>query len=101
MKLVCKSIKKKGKRSYYNNLDLKVFEDTIKSVKPLFSDKQKLLERNIVIMEDKSIFSDNAEVSEKLNNFFIEAAQNLEIEPFVSEAAISACEGDMEVIIKQ
>ena len=39
-------------------------------VKPLFSDKQKLLGRNIVIVEGKNIFSGNAEVAEKLSNFF-------------------------------
>ena len=70
---LCVNLLKKEKRNYYNNLDLKVFENNKKfwrSVKPLFSDKQKLLERNIVIMEDKNRLSDNAEVAEKLNNFF-------------------------------
>ena len=78
---LCVNILKKEKRNYYNNLNLKVFENNKKfwkSIKPLFSDKQKLLERNIVIMEDKNIFSDNAEVAEKLNNFFIDAFQSLE-----------------------
>ena len=99
----CVNLLKKEKRNYYNNLDLKVFEDNKKfwkSVKPLFSDKQNILERNIVIMEDKNIFSDNAEVAEKLNNFFIDAVQSLKIEPFASENEISAC-GDIEEIIKQ
>ena len=59
------------------------------------------MERNIVIIEDKNILSDNAEVAEKLNNFFIDAVKSLEIKPFVSEVAISACEGDIEEIIKQ
>ena len=52
-------------------------------------------------MEDKQILSDNAEVAEKLNNFFNDAVQSLEIEPFVSEVAIGACEGGIEEIIKQ
>ena len=94
---MCKSIEKKN---YYNNLDLKVFEDNKKfwkRVKPLFADKRTLFDRNIVIMEDKNIFSENAEVAEKL----IEAVQSLEIEPFVLEAVISVCEGDIEIFIKQ
>ena len=72
----CVNLLRNEKRNYYNNLDLKVFEDNKqfwRSVKPLFSDKQKPLERNIVIMEDKQILSDNAEVAEKLNNYFIDA----------------------------
>ena len=52
-------------------------------------------------MEDKNILSDNTEVAEKLNHFFIEAVQSLLIEPFVSEVAISACERDIIEIIKQ
>ena len=96
---LCVNLLRNEKRNCYNNLDLKVFEDNKQfwsSVKPLFSDKQKLLERNIVIMEDKQILSDNAEVAEKLNSFFIGAVQSLEIEPFVSEVAISVCEGDIK-----
>ena len=65
---LCVNLLKKEKRNYYNNLDLKVFKDNRKfwrSVKPLFSDKQKLLKRNIVIIEDKNILSDNAQVPEK------------------------------------
>ena len=55
------------------NVDLKIFEDNKKfwkSLKPLFSGKQKLLGRNIVIIEDKNIFSGNAEVAEKLSHLF-------------------------------
>ena len=65
---LCINLLKKEEWNYYNNLEIKVFEDNEKfwrSVKPLISDKQKLLERNIVIMEDKNILSDNAEVAEK------------------------------------
>ena len=62
------------------NVDLKVFEDNKKiwkSVKPLFSDKQKLLGRNIVIIEDQNIFSGNAEVAEKLSHLFIKKCKVL------------------------
>ena len=79
------SLLKREKIKYYNNIDLKIFEDNKKfwrSIKPLLSDKQKFLNRNITIMEDDEIFSENPVVAEKLNNFFIVAAQSLEIEPF-------------------
>ena len=75
----------KGKKKYYINPDLKIFDDNKnfwRSVKPLFSDKQKVLDRNFVIVENDKIFSDNKEVAEKLNNFFIDAVENLGIEAF-------------------
>ena len=78
--------------------DNKIFWQTIK---PLFSDKQKLLERNIVIIDNKKVYSDNTVVAEKLNTFFVEAVQCLEIQPYLSEAEINACGGNTEEIIKQ
>ena len=48
----------------------------------MFSDKQKVLDRNTVIVENDKIFSDNKEVAEKLNHFIIDAVENLGIEPF-------------------
>ena len=96
----CVSLLKREKKNYYNNIDLKIFEDNKKfwrSIKPLFSDKQKYLDRNITIMEDDKIFSENPVVAEKLNNFFLVAAQSLEIEPFVLET----CKGSLDEIIKQ
>ena len=49
----------------------------------MFSEKQQVLDRNIVIIENEKIYSDNKEVAEKLNNFFIETVENLEIDPFI------------------
>ena len=100
----CVALLKREKRNYYNNLDLSVFKDIKKiwrSIKPLFSDKQKLLDKNIVIMEDGIIYSDNTQVAEKLNKFFIEAVNQLEIEPCVSEESIIACVGNIEEIVKK
>ena len=65
---VCVSILRKEKKNYYNNLDLKVFEDNRKfwkSIKPLFSDKLKILDNNITILENGIICSNNEEVAEK------------------------------------
>ena len=47
----CVTLLRKEKKKYYNNLDLKIFADNKKfwqRVKPLFSDKQKSLSRNII-----------------------------------------------------
>ena len=82
---MCEIIKKR-KRKYYSNLDMNIFEDNKKfwqNVKPLFSNKHDVSQKNIIIVEKETIISNNTEVAEKLNNFFIEAVENLEIEPFV------------------
>ena len=73
---------RREKKKYYNNLNMKIFNDNRKfwqTIKPLFSDKQRDLKRNIVIVEDNSVISDNKEVAEKFNTFFIEAVENLDI----------------------
>jgi len=101
---LCVSLVNIEKKNYYNNLDLKIFKDNKtfwRTIKPLFSEKQKSLDRNIVIMEDEKLLSDNVEVAEKLNNFFVEAVKNLDIVPFVPEMEINACGGDLDEIIKQ
>ena len=52
----CVALIKREKRNHYNNLDLRIFKDNKKiwqTVKPLFSDKQKQLQRNIVIIDDE------------------------------------------------
>ena len=90
----CVSLLKKEKKKYYNNLDLKIFDDNKKfwkSIKPLFSDKT-TLKRNITLIEDGVLTSDANEVAEKLNNYFIEAVENLEIEQFSSEEYIEPAE---------
>ena len=80
------SLVKKEKRKYYNSLDLTIFQDNRtfwKRVKPLFSDKQKSLERDIILIEDEIVPSNKKEVAEKLNDFFTEAVAKLEIEPYL------------------
>ena len=60
-------------KSYFNNLDLNIFKDNREfwqHIKLLFSDKKNILQRNIIILDDK-IITDDAEIAEKLNNFFI------------------------------
>ena len=82
----CVNLLRKEKRKYCSSLDMNIFEDNKKfwqNVKPLFSNKHDVSQKNIIIVEKDTIISNNIEVAEKLNNFFIEAVENLEIEPFV------------------
>ena len=51
-------------------------------IKPLFSNKQAVLQKDTIIVENDKIISNSEELAEKLNNFFIEAVENLEIESF-------------------
>ena len=46
----------------------------------MFSDKQKIRQRNIILIEDETVISENSAVAEKLNNYFIDVIENLEIE---------------------
>ena len=81
----CASLLKKEKKNYFNNLDLKVFEDNRKfwrTVKPLFSDKQNFSQRDIIIEDEGRLISDNVEVAETLNSYFIDAVRDLNIEPY-------------------
>ena len=83
----CVSLLKKEKRKYYNNLDVKIFDNNKtfwKRIKPLFSDKQRALPRNITLVEGNEIASNKKEVAEKFNNFFVNAVANLDIEPYIS-----------------
>ena len=99
----CVSLLAKEKKKYYNNLDLKIFDDNKKfwqNVKPLFSNKQNVLQKNITIVEKDKITSKDSEVAEKLNNFFIEAVKNLEIEPFVPDSDTGINTESIDDIIK-
>ena len=100
----CVNLLKKEKKSYYGNLDVKILQDNRKfwkKVKPLFSAKLKVLEKNIVILEGEDIVSDNLKVAEKLNNFFIEAVENLGIEHFEIEEIHTESSDIIDDILKQ
>ena len=99
---------RKEKKNDFNNLDLKVFEDNRKfwkAIKPLFSDKQNLSQRDIIIEDEGRVISDNAEVAEILNNYFIDAVAGLDIEPFAVPADNISTDDiektDIERIIKK
>ena len=62
------SLLKKEKRNYYNNFDLKIFNDNKtfwQRIKPLFTDKMKAVKGDIILVENEISTSDNREVAEK------------------------------------
>ncbi len=80
----CVSLVKKEKKNFFSNLDLKVFEDNKKfwkNIKPLFSDKSKTKSR-ITLIEDEKVITSDEEIATKLNDYYIEAVQNLNIKKF-------------------
>ena len=100
----CVNLLKREKKRYYSNLDVKILDDNKqfwKKVKPLFSGKQKIQEKNIVILEGDEIFSNNLEVAEKLNNFFIEAVENLDIEHFEVDEVHTESSDIIDDILRQ
>ena len=67
-------------------MDINIFEAKRKfwqNVKPLFSNKQNVSQKNIIIVEKDTIISNK--VVQKLNNLFIEAVEHLETESFVPD----------------
>ena len=97
----CVNLLKREKKKYYNNMDLNIFRDNKlfwKSVKPLFSAKTNL-KTNITIIENDIVTTDKTEVAEILNNYFVEAVQNLEIEKFSSDIDYSLEESKNETEI--
>ena len=83
----CVSLLRKEKKRFYNNLDVSIMFDNKKfwkHIKPLFTGKSKS-KSNITLIEGDEVITDNQKVSEILNNHFIDAVQNLEIEKFYRE----------------
>ena len=59
------------------------------------------MQQNIIIVEKDIIISKNSEVTEKLNNFFVEAVESLEIDPFAPDFDNSINKMNVEEIIKK
>ena len=81
----CVNLLRKEKRNYYNNLDTNIFNDNKKfwqRVRPFFSDKQKIIQKEFILIEKDEVITNEKEVAEKMNNFFIETIEDLQIESF-------------------
>ena len=99
----CVNLLRKEKRKYYNNLDINIFEENRKfwqNVRPLFSNKHNVSQKYIIIVEEDTVISNNTDPPEKLNNFFIEAVENLEIESFVPNIENIIYTGIIHEIVK-
>ena len=80
----CVSLLRKEKRKFYSNLDISIMFDNKKFwkfIKPLFTGKSKL-KTKITLIEDDEVIDNEQKVAEILNNYFIDAVQNLEIDRF-------------------
>ena len=83
----CVSLLRKEKKKFYNNLDISIMKDNKKfwrNIKPLFTGKSKRKSK-ITLIKGDEIISDDHKVAETLNNYFVEAVQNLDIEKFYQE----------------
>ena len=66
-------------------MKIKPFGNTIK---PLFSDKKGTLQNSITIIDDGILYTEQQVVAEKLNNLFVDAIDDLEIKPCITDEGI-------------
>ena len=77
----CNRLYKREKRNYFNNLNLKEITDNKtfwKTVKPFLSDKGDF-HKQITLIDGDRIISEDIQVAEKLNKYFENAVQSLDI----------------------
>ena len=99
----CVNVLTKVKKKYYNNLDLNIFDNNKsfwQNIIPLFSDKKGALQRNITIIENNAVYTENEEVAEKFNIYLTKAVGNLEIEPFTVVEEVNMISGSISEIVK-
>ena len=77
----CLSILHKTKKEYFNSLNIKQVSDNKlfwKSVKPFFSDKASNSSK-IMLVEENNIISDEEEIANIMNNYFINVTKTLNL----------------------
>ena len=77
----CLSILRKTKKEYFNSLNIKQVSDNKffwKSIKPLFSDKASN-SSTITLVEENNIISDEEEIANIMNNYFINVTKTLNL----------------------
>ena len=80
----CTGLFRKEKKSFYNNLDVKVVTDNRKfwkTIKPLFSEKH-FSNNKITLIEGEEIISDDQQIAEIFNSYFANIVENLDITGF-------------------
>ena len=78
---LCIKLFRTEKKRYYNNLDVRLITDNKKfwkTVKPLFSDKIKT-QNKIVLVENDDVISDDRQIAEIFNNYFVTVTETLGI----------------------
>ena len=99
----CVNLVRREKKKYYENLDIKVFEDNKtfwRSVKPLLSNKV-IMRKNMTLIENNKVISEKREIAEIMNNHFIDAVENLETETFPILEDIQTSLDDIDNIINK
>ena len=82
----CTGLFRKEKKLFYNNLDTNLVTDNRKfwkTVKLLFSEKH-FSNNKITFLEGDEIISDDQEIAEIFNDYFVNIVVNLDIEGFVT-----------------
>ena len=77
----CLSILRKTKKEYFNSLNIKQVSDNQlfwKSVKPVFNDKGSNSSK-IILVEENNIISDEEEIANIMNNYFINVTKTLNL----------------------
>ena len=77
----CLSILRKTKKEYFNSFNIKQVSDNKlfwKSVKPFFSDKASNFSK-ITLVEENNIISDEEEIANIMNNYFINITKTLNL----------------------
>ena len=90
---------KKEKKRYFSNLHMSNYTDNKKfwnTVKPLFSNHGGVSQKITLVMDDK-IISDDKEVAETFNSFFINSVESLDI---VENNALLTFTGDLTDPVK-
>ena len=77
----------------YNRYNyVKVFDNNIfwKTVKLFFTDKGVNHDRSLLLEEDDKTISDNYEISENINNFFVDIVKNLIIPQYEDQSYLKS-----------
>ena len=85
----CVNLVTEIKKEYYNNLNPNIFKDNkkfCKAIRPFISDKQNIYQEDFILIENENVTSNESEVAEKMNNFFIEVIENLDIKRSAEES---------------
>ena len=80
----CTGLFRKGKKLFYDNLDINLITDNKKfwkSVKPLFSEKH-FSNNKIILVEGGEIISEDHSIAETFNCYFANVVESLDIEGF-------------------